>query len=70
MDDTENKGVLALEKDIAHSYLDTVSLIPGAENLLLSLDVDTETQKSYLKGNGLSLPLVLHIWHFHGSRQY
>ena len=25
--------------------MDTVSLIPGAENLLLSLDVDTETQK-------------------------
>lgn len=45
LDDTDNKGVLALEKDIAHSYLDTVSLIPGAENLLLSLDVDTETQK-------------------------
>ncbi|CAI7147754.1 AVN_collapsed_G0023720.mRNA.1.CDS.1 [Saccharomyces cerevisiae] len=45
LDNTDNKGVLALEKDMADNYLDTVSLIPGAENLLLSLDVDTETQK-------------------------
>lgn len=41
LDNTNNKGVIALEMDMAGSYLDTVSLIPGAENLLLSLDVDT-----------------------------
>ncbi|EJS43418.1 dog2p [Saccharomyces arboricola H-6] len=47
VDNTDNKGVIALEKDIADTYLDTVSLIPGVENLLLSLDVDTDDKGKF-----------------------
>ena len=42
LDNTDNKGVSALEKDIADNYLETVSLIPGAKDLLLSLDQNSD----------------------------
>lgn len=40
VDNTNGKGVSELEKDIADNYLDTIKLIPGAKELLISLDQD------------------------------
>ncbi|CCE63307.1 hypothetical protein TPHA_0E02150 [Tetrapisispora phaffii CBS 4417] len=45
IDNTDNKAVKELELDLATNHLDTVTLIKGAEDLLLSLDKDTETGK-------------------------
>ena len=45
LDNTDNKGVNALEKDLADNYLETVTLIPGAKDLLLALDKNTDTSK-------------------------
>lgn len=38
IDNTDNQAVKKLELAIAHDYLDSVGLIPGASELLLSLD--------------------------------
>ncbi|CCH58808.1 hypothetical protein TBLA_0A10300 [Henningerozyma blattae CBS 6284] len=43
IDNTDNKAVIALETSMANDYLDTVSLIAGAKDLLLNLDQDTST---------------------------
>ena len=45
VDNTDDKATLALEKDIADNYLETVSVIPGARDLLLSLDRSTDDEK-------------------------
>ncbi|SMN19016.1 similar to Saccharomyces cerevisiae YHR043C DOG2 deoxyglucose-6-phosphate phosphatase [Maudiozyma saulgeensis] len=37
-DNTDNKGAMLLEKDMADNYLDTVKLVSGAKELLLALD--------------------------------
>ncbi|CAB4254295.1 similar to Saccharomyces cerevisiae YHR043C DOG2 2-deoxyglucose-6-phosphate phosphatase [Maudiozyma barnettii] len=44
VDNTDNKGVFELEKDIADNYLDTIRLIPGAKELLLALDSNPQDQ--------------------------
>ncbi|KAL3230990.1 2-deoxyglucose-6-phosphate phosphatase 2 [Nakaseomyces bracarensis] len=43
IDNTDNKGVIALEKSMAEDYLDTVTLIKNAPELLKQLDVNPET---------------------------
>lgn len=40
-DNTDNRGAMMLEKDMADNYIDTVKLVPGAKDLLLALDKDT-----------------------------
>lgn len=42
LDNTNNAALKDLELSMANDYLDSVHLIPGAEKLLLSLDVDTQ----------------------------
>ncbi|EDO16361.1 hypothetical protein Kpol_1051p9 [Vanderwaltozyma polyspora DSM 70294] len=45
VDNTDNKAVKELEISIARNYLDLVTLIPGAKDLLLSLDINTTTKE-------------------------
>lgn len=47
VDNTDNKGVIALEKSMAEDYLDTVQLIKNAPELLKSLDVNTVTGQKF-----------------------
>lgn len=42
-DNTDNRGVLYLEKDMADNYIDTVRLVLGARELLLELDKDPKS---------------------------
>ncbi|CAG58505.1 DOG2 [Nakaseomyces glabratus] len=44
IDNTDNKMTRELELSMANNFLDTVSLIPGAKDLLLTLDKDTARQ--------------------------
>lgn len=46
VDNTDNKATKELELTMARDYIDTVSLIPGAEELLISLYKDTETKEA------------------------
>ncbi|CCK68919.1 2-deoxyglucose-6-phosphatase KNAG_0B04850 [Huiozyma naganishii CBS 8797] len=43
LDNTDNKLTFQLEQQMGANYLDTVSLIPGAKDLLLSLDRNPTT---------------------------
>lgn len=43
LDNTDNKAVIELETSMANDYLESVSLIPGSEDLLKSLDKNTES---------------------------
>lgn len=45
LDNTDNAALKVLELSMANDYLDSVHLIPGAEKLLLSLDVDTKDNR-------------------------
>ena len=51
VDNTDDKATLALDKEIADCYLDSVRLIPGVEELLLSLDKDTADASVNFKDN-------------------
>lgn len=42
LDNTDNKGVKKLELSMARDFLDSVGLIPGSSELLLSLDKSTD----------------------------
>lgn len=43
LDNSQNQVTVALERQMADDYIPTVKLIPGAHDLLLSLDKDTTT---------------------------
>ncbi|QLG70509.1 hypothetical protein HG535_0A04490 [Zygotorulaspora mrakii] len=44
LDNRDGKAVKEFELSLGADYLDTVRVVPGAESLLLSLDVDTSTK--------------------------
>ena len=44
IDNTDNKGVFELERAIADDYPETVTVIPGARDLLMALDKGTGTE--------------------------
>ncbi|CAL9731419.1 2-deoxyglucose-6-phosphate phosphatase 2 [Monosporozyma unispora] len=48
LDNSQNQMTIALEKQMADNYISTVKLIPGAKDLLLSLDKDTTNNKAKL----------------------
>ena len=50
IDNTDNKAAAMLERRMADDYTDTVKLIPGAHDLLVSLDTDTNTGAKLSKG--------------------
>lgn len=51
VDNTDNKATLALEKDMADSYLEHVHLVPGARHLLQALDHDpTDPSVNFKEG--------------------
>lgn len=52
VDNTNGKAVSELEKDIADNYLDTIKLIPGAKELLKSLDTDPSNTTVNFNTNG------------------
>ncbi|CCD23869.1 HAD family hydrolase NDAI_0C02090 [Naumovozyma dairenensis CBS 421] len=45
LDNSDNKAVKELELSMAYDYLDTVQLIPGSKDLLISLDKETGSAK-------------------------
>lgn len=49
LDNSENQMTVALEKQMADNYIDTVKLVPGAKDLLLALDKDTTSESSSKK---------------------
>ncbi|CCF60111.1 hypothetical protein KAFR_0J00430 [Kazachstania africana CBS 2517] len=49
IDNTDNKATIALEMTLSEKYVDTVRLVEGAKNLLLSLDKDTKHPGQTLK---------------------
>lgn len=50
IDNTDNKTAAMLERRMADDYTDTVKLIPGAHELLASLDTNTSTGEKLTKG--------------------
>lgn len=47
VDNTDNKGVKELESAIANDFKHSVRLVSGSKDLLLSLDIDTETNEKF-----------------------
>ncbi|CAL9737077.1 2-deoxyglucose-6-phosphate phosphatase 2 [Monosporozyma servazzii] len=67
LDNTDNKVAVVLERHMADDYTDTVTLIPGAHNLLVSLDKDTTTGNKLQRGRKWAIvtsatPYIAHKW--------